>query len=103
MTDNEKRAKIAEVHLKLRPLGNIWIEIAATQPNPGNVRNDHEVPDYLNSKSAINDALSLFEHDEEAQKRYVDFLISALGKCKFNVAHATARQRADAFLMALRH
>ena len=100
MTPERKRIKIAEAcGWKRHPLQmnkNFWIHF----PSEKQARDDSDLPDYLNDLNAMHEAEKVL--GEPLCYEYVDYLPKNYkGRTNFALAHATAAQRAKAFLRTL--
>ncbi len=68
------------------------------------------IPDYLSDLNAMHEAEKVFYSDPDKSVRYAEFILDVLeiphafvggGRCAFLTNHATAAQRAEAFLRAI--
>lgn len=106
MSDDEMRVKIAEVC----GWTNIHSENALLPPGMHGTFNDRvlPLPDYLNDLNAMHSAEQTLKGEQQRWFGFeLDKIIEPNGDCegidsygKFELAHATARQRAKAFLAA---
>lgn len=107
MTDEEKRVKIHEAKGgKIEYIGTVAYRYPAYMGQP---REERELPDYLNDLNAMNDAERVILKKDNADvalpippRNWLTYLDNLILVSNLDYeAHATARQRADAFLLTL--
>lgn len=77
-----------------------WADHCWKHPTKGVGHGEYEPPDYLNDLNAMHEAEKVL--GEPKCYEYVDYLPSHYqGRTNFALAHATAAQRAEAFLRTL--
>ena len=99
MTPEQQRIAIAEAcgWKKIGPKGFGSTMIVGASPNdPAWPFTD--IPDYLHDLNAMHEAESVIHRVMRAQ--YIEYIAQQTGGDYFSVAHATAAQRAEAFLRA---
>lgn len=114
MNEIEQRIVIAEACGWVRGSIHHTIEFGLIGTNPNGIGRVH-VPDYLNDLNAMHEAEKTLEHPEAYISRLLPLLnrdirsatpsdnLNYYGSTKINfcVAHASARQRAEAFLRTI--
>lgn len=100
---NEQQINVAIAEVTNSPYTRIPIYVI-TEPNETTIFSHYEMkpPDYCNDLNAMHEAecvmLSWHEVDAQAFSGYIDYLRAAVS---IYTEHATARQRAEAFLRTL--
>jgi len=110
LTPEQKRIRIAELRGYVRPFRTEF-RFAARDGNCGcgedglNDAYGNWIPDYLNDLNAMHEAEAALD---KGQQRDYDYALTEVttgnrlyGGAGFDVLHATAAQRADAFLLAV--
>lgn len=105
MTTEEKRIAIAQACGWVR-----WSKIYRGRSEHGWKKEGHPFlltpPDYLNDLNAMHEAERTLSADNKTQDQWWEWLKTVCsrdcaGSCTYAAAHATAAQRADAFLLTL--
>ncbi len=100
MKPEQQRIAIAEICGFVKNTNTAFGKTAPWWYNPaGQIFWESELPDYLNDLNAMHEAEKVL--DEKQQQEYVNLLLTGDSLNYFAEIHATATQRAEAFLRTL--
>jgi hypothetical protein len=120
MNSDKQRIAIAEycgwkdvrgvTHLGIPPENGMLFPYPEHHEEDWRLKPFHGIPDYLNDLNAMHEAEKMLYNDKNQSERYAEFLLDVLevpspfigtARCAFLTNHATAAQRAEAFLKTI--